>query len=335
MGLLPPPPSVFQQPIITNYISQEQSVLITNENDRQVPSMDHHQRSNTIGISSFPIIIQSNNLLMENERHSLQKNPSNEVDIDEIELSSDDDDDNDRTAIAQISNMDEPTTNSNLINDQDESTFTSDEPMETNQSSTMPPMPTEISNSNDRDLYDNVSSTSISNQSTFDTRLSAEERATSRYRYLFFLYHKKTSFFSVPSNVQLNASISGSSDYISLDNDRMQSTQNQYHHHNETESNVTTPRHIPVDDDEVARMDAEQIPEPIPADITDVVVPNDNAIFAVDELISNTEAPKIPLRNIDEQSTTSNVTLREMETSSEVQENDESTITRNLRRQSR
>jgi len=180
--LLPPPP-FFQQPIITNYIPSEQTVLITNENDRQVPSMDSHQISNATGISSFPIIIQSNNLLMENERQSSKVNQSNEVDIDEIELSSDDDDDgdNDRTAIAQMSNTDVPTSNSNLINDQDESTFVSDEPMDINESSNILPIPTEISNSDDRDLYDNVSSTSISNQSTFDTRLSAEERATSRY----------------------------------------------------------------------------------------------------------------------------------------------------------
>jgi hypothetical protein len=125
----------------------------------------------------------------------------------------------------------------------------------------------------------------------------------------------------VPSNLQLNASISGSSDYVTLDSDRLQSGQN--YHPIESESNVTTPRRIPIDDDEVARMDAEQIPEPIPADITDIPVPNDNAVFVVDELVSNATTPKIPMiiTNLNEQSMNS--------------ENDESIITRSLRKQSR
>jgi hypothetical protein len=127
-------------------------------NDRQVPSMNVQFKSNAIEISSFPVIIQSNN----------QRQSSNEDDIDEIELSSDDD--NDRTATANISNLDEPVTSSNLIDNQDDSTFMSDEQIETNESSNILPIPTEISNSNDRDLYEHVSSTSISNQSTSDTR---------------------------------------------------------------------------------------------------------------------------------------------------------------------
>ena len=123
---------------------------------------------------------------MENGRQFSNNNQSNEVDIDEIELSSDDD--NDRTTTPHMSTMDEPATSSNLINDQDESTFISDEQIETNESSNIQPIPNEGSISNDKDLYDNVSSTSISNQSTFDTRLSNEERATSRYFLLFFIY---------------------------------------------------------------------------------------------------------------------------------------------------
>jgi len=90
----------------------------------------------------------------------------------------------------------------------------------------------------------------------------------------------------------------------------------------ESESNVTTPRRIPVEDDEVARMDAEQIPERIPTDITDVAIPNDNAVFVVDELLSSTVPPQISSTiNIDEQSI--------------ISENDESIITKNSRRQSR
>jgi hypothetical protein len=105
-----------------------------------------------------------------------------------------------------------------------------------------------------------------------------------------------------------------------LDSDRLQSGQN--YHPVESESNITTPRRIPVDDDEVARMDAEQIPEPIPGDITDITVPNDNAVFVIDELISSTTGPKIPITmsGINEQSITS--------------ENDESNITKTSRKQS-
>jgi hypothetical protein len=157
--------------------------------------MNGYQKSNPITeVSSLPIIIQSNNLLIENERQSSINNQSDDVDIDEIELSSDDDDDNDRTAIAERSMIDELATSSNLVNDEDESTY--DEQMETNESSSIPPLPLDVSNSNDRDLYDNVSSSSISNQSTFDTRLSAEEQATIRYIYYFLLVNneKRTSF---------------------------------------------------------------------------------------------------------------------------------------------
>lgn len=96
----------------------------------------------------------------------------------------------------------------------------------------------------------------------------------------------------VPSNLQLNTSISSSSDYITLDSDRMQLGQS--YHPIGSESNDTTPRRIPIDDDEVARMDAEQIPEPIPGDITDVTVANDNAVFVMDELVSSNTPMKIP-----------------------------------------
>ena len=101
-----------------------------------------------------------------------------------------------------------------------------------------------------------------------------------------------TNGHPVPSNLQLNTSISSSSDYVTLDSDRMRLGQS--YHPIGSESNATTPRQIPIDDDEVARMDAEQIPEPIPADITDVAVPNDNAVFVVDELVSDVTPTKIP-----------------------------------------
>jgi hypothetical protein len=128
--------------------------------------MNIPSKSNATEFSSFPVIIQSNNLHLNNP------NASNGDDIDEIELSSDDDDDdddNDRTTMAQQSNMDELVTSSNLIDNQDDSTFMSNE-QETNESSNIPPLPNETSSSNDRDLYEHVSSTSVSNQSTSDTR---------------------------------------------------------------------------------------------------------------------------------------------------------------------
>jgi hypothetical protein len=69
-------------------------------------------------------------------------------------------------------------------------------------------------------------------------------------------------------------------------------------------------------------MDAEQIPEPIPADITDVAVANDNAVFVIDELVSNTTTPTILITtNIDEQSM--------------ISENEESIFPKSSRRQSR
>jgi hypothetical protein len=108
---------------------------------------------------------------------------------------------------------------------------------------------------------------------------------------------------------------------VTLDSDRLQSGQN--HHPIESESNITTPRRIPVDDDEVARMDAEQIPEPIPADITDITVPNDNAVFVIDELVSNTTNVKI------------STTIINLNEQSMISENDESIIIRNSRQQSR
>ncbi|CAF3697955.1 unnamed protein product [Rotaria sordida] len=309
--LLPPPPFFQYQPIVTNYISQKQSVVTTDENDRQVPSIDNHKKSDQIEISSFPIITQSNNIFIENkiqpsnnnnnDDNNNNNNQSNEDDIDEIELSSNDD--NDRTETIQMSNIDESVASRNLITDQDESTFMSVEHVETNESSTIPPMPIEVSNSNDKDLYDIVSSTGISNQSTSDTRLSAEDRATSSINELL-----------TPSNLQFNTNTTSSSDYSTLDNDRIELTEVQNHHPIETESIVTISRHISVDDNEINQMDTEHIPD----DNTDVIVlnNNDNASFIVDEAVSNIDTSKISI-------------------SSKTNENDESTMTGSSNRKSR
>ena len=159
--------------------------MSTDDNDRQVPSFNGHASFDGTDLPAFPSMTAWDNPAVRNEKLSSHIHPSNQIDIDEIELISDDDedaDDNDRTAIAQVSTLDETTTttNSNLHHEQDESTSMSDEQMETNHSSDMPPAPVEISNSNDRDVYDNVSSSGVSNQSTVDTGMSSDEHPTSR-----------------------------------------------------------------------------------------------------------------------------------------------------------
>lgn len=170
MELLPPPPFL-QQSKLTSNPSQEQSLI----NDREVPSMNGQPKSNASEGLSYPVIIQSMNNGKENSNH----HSSNENDLEEIELSSDDDneddddDDQDRTTTAQMSNIDEPVTSSNLIDQQDSSTTMSDEQIETNESSNIPPIPIDVSNSNDRDSSEHVTSTSMSNQSTFDTRATS------------------------------------------------------------------------------------------------------------------------------------------------------------------
>jgi hypothetical protein len=110
----------------------------------------------------------------------------------------------------------------------------------------------------------------------------------------------------VSSSVQLNASISGSSDHVTLDSNPLSSTQ--HHYQTETESAVVTPSVIAIEDDEVARMDAEQIPESVPADLADITAPNDNAVFAIEELVSNTYAPPMTSTQTADSSVTSNVT---------------------------
>jgi hypothetical protein len=130
------------------------------------------------------------------------------------------------------------------------------------------------------------------------------------------------------SDLRLNASMSGSSDYVTLD---IQANESR-HHPIQIESIVGTPSLINVDHDEAARMDAEQNSEHLPADITDVAVPNDNAVFVIDESISNTDIPIISTTNIDEQSDTSDVSLHEMNGSSDVHDNDEQTMQRRTSR---
>lgn len=174
MELLPPPPFV-QQSNLTSHSPQEQSLI----NDREVPSINGQPKSDPNEGSSYPVIVQSTNTILNNGTGNSSHHSSNENGLDEIELSSDDDDDDvedddqDRTAIAQMSNMDEPVTSSNLIDQQDYSNTMSDEQIETNESSSIPPIPIEASNSNDRDSSEHVSSTSMSDQSAFDTRATS------------------------------------------------------------------------------------------------------------------------------------------------------------------
>ena len=109
----------------------------------------------------------------------------------------------------------------------------------------------------------------------------------------------------MPNNHQVNASISGSSDYVTLDSDQVES--NQQHYSLQADSNSVMSRLLTVQYDEAARMDAEQIPEPLPADITDVAVPNDNAVFVLDESVSHKSIPYIPrTTDVEDQSMASN-----------------------------
>ena len=136
------------------------------------------------------------------------------------------------------------------------------------------------------------------------------------------------------SSAQLNASISGSSDHVTLDSNPLSSTQN--HYPTETESAVVTPSVIAIDDDEVARMDAEQIPESVPADLTDITVPNDNAVFAVEELVSNTAAPSTAAMSTEEPTMISDVTRCDIRASSETPDHHASFVTpRHSQNQSR
>lgn len=84
---------------------------------------------------------------------------------------------------------------------------------------------------------------------------------------------------------------------------------------------------IAIDDDEVARMDAEQIPESVPADLTDITAPNDNAVFAVEELVSNTAAPSMMAIPTEEPSMTFDITLCDIRASSETHDHHASSVT--------
>ena len=209
MELLPPPP-FFELPLSQpNHISQEPALPVVNNNDHQVPSSNRHYPADTnaaavavaAAAATFSSFSQSSSVLVNKDRFSAVINASNDISVDEIELSSgddedeDDDDDedadedDDRTATAAATTTgegahstatDEPVRNFNSINDQDESTSSSEEQMETTESSMVPPILDEVSNSEDGDIYDNVSSTSLSNQSAFGTCLSSNGRITSR-----------------------------------------------------------------------------------------------------------------------------------------------------------
>ncbi|CAF2061518.1 unnamed protein product [Rotaria magnacalcarata] len=310
--LLPPPPVFHHQPIIKLHISQEEPVEAQLENDRQVPSIDNHINSVTTDGSSFPIIAQSNNVFLKDEKDSSNNNnnQSSEADIEEIELSSnnDDDDDDDRIETVHTPHNDEPINSTNIVIEQDESSFMSAEQMETNESLTIQPPPpppaatSEVSNSNDRYLYEHANSTGISNQSTSDTRLSTEEG---------------TSFNNVPlvaSNRYLNANVSSSNDNYMFGTDQVQPTQDQDRHVTENESISTTSRRVSVEDNETNQMDTTEQSLDAHTDVT--VQSNHHASFTVDETASNADTSKASI-------------------TSKLNENDESTVANSSKRKSR
>jgi hypothetical protein len=170
--LLPPPPFFQTQP-------PEPITSTVNDNDRQVPSMDTFPKPNAVSFSSYPIIVHSNNLLIDNERQRIANNQSDDANIDEIELSSDEDV-QDRTPKTSMANFDEPTSTSSLTHEQTESTSTADELVQINQLASAPPLPAEVSNSHDGDAYEQASDPSLNNQPTSDTHSSSRGQATTR-----------------------------------------------------------------------------------------------------------------------------------------------------------
>ncbi|UJR28577.1 hypothetical protein I4U23_009810 [Adineta vaga] len=304
--LLPPPPFFpIQQAFNTNSIPQKQTVSPPNLNDRQVPSIDTHQKNNPSDLPSFPIIIQSNNLLIENEKQLITNRQTIEVHIDEIELSSDDDS-RERTLVM----------NSNVGRDRDESTSISNELIEMNLPLNVRTMPSEISISNDRDIYEHISSSDHSNQSTVDTRLSAQEQVPTN--------DKPTSI-----NLQLDSSHSVASYYTSVDDDPMESTQDHNDHSTRNESLVTTATSTLVvdvvdddDDEEVVQMDEDEIS----SSTANVPVSNGHTSFATMQPISNGNTLKNSLNDVEEHSVTSY---------SEVQDTVDSATPLSLRRQPR
>ncbi|CAF3194556.1 unnamed protein product [Rotaria socialis] len=313
--LLPPlPPAFHHQPIIKHHISQEEPVEAKLENDRQVPSIDNHIKSETTYTSPFPIIAQSNNVFLKDEKdlsnnNNNNNNQSNEADIEEIELSSNNDDDgDDRVETGYTPHKDEPINSTSIVIEQDESSFMSAEQTEINESLTIPPLPPapatfEVSNSNDRYLYEHASSTGISNQSTSDTRLSTEEQI---------------SFSSnvplVASNHYLNTNVSSSNDNYMFGTDQVQLTQDQNRHVTENESISTTSRRVSVEDNETNQMDTTEQSLDAHTDVT--VQSNHYASFAVDETVSNADTSKASII-------------------SKSNENDESTVANSSKRKSR
>jgi hypothetical protein len=164
--------------------SQIASLESSNEDAPHITFIDDRLKSNTTTSIPLPSTITSSYIMIDKETASSLKYSSKSMNVDEIDLSSIDDHDQTPAEIAiatYMSPIDKPTIDSSFTDDQDESTNIYDEKLENNDSSNIPPATNEISNFNDPDLYDNVSSTCASNQSTTDSRLLTNEHVISKY----------------------------------------------------------------------------------------------------------------------------------------------------------
>lgn len=118
----------------------------------------------------------------------------------------------------------------------------------------------------------------------------------------------------------MNASVSSPSDHLTLDSNPLASVQEPSCP--EIEAIVTTaPRVVAIEDDEAARMDAEQTPEHVPVDLEDIPVAGDNAVFVVDELVSgNHHGDENAVRRIEQVTSTTH----DGDVLTEIHDNEES-----------
>lgn len=178
----PPPPPFFPSiPLLVKYDLPTGSNESTSNYSSEKSLANGHYGPGTISVHPMteekPVVSSSTMPEINGEDHEIELSSGDDED-------DDDDDDGNTTAHDQTiqdagdSSVNKSITDSNMIGDQDESNDAlSNEPMETNESSNLPPVTNEVSTSDDRETDDYVS---ISNPSTVDTGSSTNERGTSK-----------------------------------------------------------------------------------------------------------------------------------------------------------
>jgi hypothetical protein len=127
------------------------------------------------------------------------------------------------------------------------------------------------------------------------------------------------------SSRTLTTSVSDSNDHLTSDSSLLSSNQHQYPI--EISSSLVMPRLIPIEDDEAARMDAEQTPERVPVGLPDVTIPNDNAVFVIEELVTMNKSAQTLPKSLEQQSHISDTVSCDVNTSLDMQ-NDHESITK-------